>query len=64
MHVTLPAVNPAIDQRQLGLSDGNSLRRQTPSDAPTQVYVFPNGKTLTVQAENAAAAAKFVQGLT
>ncbi|GLQ51571.1 hypothetical protein ACFFJT_15115 [Dyella flava] len=64
MHVTLPAVDAAIDKRQLGLSDRNSLRRQTASDAPTQVYVFSNGKTLTVQAENAASAARFVQGLT
>jgi|GEM_PF-2050263 len=63
IHITLPAIDATNDKRQLGLYDASSLRRLTPKDAATQVYAFPNKKTLTVQAHDAAIAARFVQKL-
>jgi hypothetical protein len=61
IRITLPPVDPAIDKRQLGLSSGISLRRQTTAGLSTQVYAFPNGKALTVVATDAASAARFAR---
>jgi hypothetical protein len=51
IEITLPPVDPALDNRRLGLYEGARLPSGTSDDGQTQVFFFPNGKTLTVHAE-------------
>jgi hypothetical protein len=64
VEITLPRVDPALDKRQLGLYEGVRLSPGTPNNTPTQVFHFPNGKTLTVHAENGSQLRKFWPGMT